>query len=219
MRQLALFAVALTLLAGCEGPAFIAKTVTGEDKVKKQFELPNRKTLVLVDDPNQMMANPVLVGVVASNVGHHLALNEVLTQPVVSERELAAIRNRLGRKYRETPIDEIGRMAGAEQVIYVRIEDAYLQPAPSFYKPTATLELKVVDAAEGKRMYPEAPPLIEKNASARGQTMEVAFRYKGLEAESPGQDAMLARKLAERIGLQVAQLFYDHKPEPRWTKE
>lgn len=217
MRPLILL-VAFCLLAGCEGPAFIASTLAGKDKIKAIATLPDRPTLVMVDDPHQALGNPTLAGVVAGHIAYHLRENGAITTPFVSQIKLAEVRDRLGDEYRNTPIDQIGRLAGADQVIYVNIESAALQPAPSYYRPTALLELKVVDAVESKRLFPEPPPIIEAGAPSRGRTMEVSFRYKGLEAESAGQDAMLARKLAERVGREVARLFFDYKPDDRFKE-
>lgn len=207
------------LAAGCEGPSFLAKTVLGEDKVKPVYTLPDRPTLVMVDDPGQVLANPILAGVIATNVEHHLKDSGAIAAPFVTQARFTSVRDRLDKEYALTPVDQVGRLAGAEQVIWIKIHSAMLQPAPGFYRPTASIELKVLDAVEGKRLFPEPPPIIEPGAPSRGHMMEIGFRYKGLEAQSPGQDAMLARRLAERVGRDVAQLFFEHRPDPKFSQE
>jgi hypothetical protein len=212
-------AAALTLhatMSGCEGPAFLAETAGLGGKVKPVYDLQDRTTLVMVDDPQNRLGSPVLQTVIATNVAHHLKKNGVLSGKVIAGKEQAELAARLGPdKYARTPIAKVGRELGAEQVVYVEVEDVILQPAPGIYRPAATLEVKVMDVASNSRLYPEPPPIDEPTAPKRGRSLNVQMRYdKKVRAESRGLDAQMARSLAERIGLEVARLFYEYKPEP-----
>lgn len=204
------------LLSGCEAPAFVVASVTGSDKIPAVYTLQDRPTLVMVDDPNNLMGNPMLSGIIAANTAHHLRENGALSAKIVPEKELAALKVKLGSDYVKTPIDEVGRAVGAEQVIYASINNAALQAAPGLYRPVATLEVKVIDAVTGERLYPEPPPIHEPSAPTRGRTLQVQVETESIMPDTAGTDAMLARKLAEEIGLQIAQLFYEHAPPPKF---
>lgn len=216
-RRVAAWSVLLAaLLTGCEAPAFIAQSVGGGKKIPAVHTLEDRPTLVMIDDPNNLMGNPMLSGIIAANTAHHLRENGVLSKKIIPEKELAALKVKMGSDYPRTPIDRIGREVGAEQVLYASIDGAALQAAPGFYRPVAMLEVKVIDAVTGKRLYPEPPPIHEPSAPSRGRTLQVQVDTKSIMPDSAGTDAMLARQLAEEIGLQLAQLFYEHAPPPKF---
>lgn len=226
MPQLRPYPMLLTLaflaaLGGCEAPAFIAETAGIGGKVKPVFDLPNRPTLVLVDDPQNHLGDPTLRTVIAANVAHHLADQKVITSKPIAGKEVTELAARVGQDaFSRMPIAQVGRELGAEQVLYIDVEAVSLQPAPGMYRPTASLEIKVVDVATNTRLYPEPPPLEDPTAPKRGRSLTVQLRYdKTLRAQSRGLDAEMARRLAERIGLEVARLFYEYKPEPAFPED
>lgn len=208
--------LALLALAGCEVFSMAAMMATGGDKIQPIYTLSDRPTAIVVDDPRNVLGGPSLTGVVASNLAHHLKANGAVTAPIVPHAQVAALADRLGSEFALTPIDQIGRLLKAEQVIYLEIEQAALLAAPGAYRPTAVVELKVIDAVKGQRLYPPPPPIDEPGAPSRGRTVSVQMNYEGVETHSRGADAMITRALAERIGLEIARLFYEHRPDPKF---
>ena len=209
-------AIAAALSApGCEGISGIATFLMGSPKVEAVYVLSNRSTLVLVDDPEIRLGDPALAGVVASNVAYALVEHEVLQSQIVSQEDLVQVANRLGQDFLTTPIDEIGRMLGAEQVIYVSIEQTQLQVEPGLYRPAAIVDVKVIDATVGKRIFPEPVPRTSSFSVAPGHRLVVRPTHRRIGVVERGVKAALANKLAVQIGLDVARMFFDwKKPEP-----
>ena len=222
LASLLLLLAMLLAAAGCEALGFVASL--GGEKVKAVYELPVRTTLVVVDDPTQQFSSPVLSGVVAYNFNFHLEQNILKPDAkqakplVVSQRVLAAIRAELDDEYASTPIDTLGKLAEAEQVIYVLIESAKLQTAPNVYRPTALARVKVIDVAKGTRLFPQPRPFPDPAAPPPGHPVRVQMSASTGDPNGRGLDAMLAHGLAEQLGQQIAQVFYEHKkPEPGHT--
>lgn len=206
---------AAVVLCGCDSIiGFPAAAIGGPGKVPAAYTLPDRPTLVLVDDPTARFSDPNLALVVAANVEHHLKFHEVLTAPLVPTSRLADLQAKAGDDYAAMPVDQIGRELGAQQVIYVLIDAVSLQDVPGVYKPSATAQVKVIDTATGRRLFPD-PPAPNQPASStpvRGQPVAVELKYKGADVGSRGAVERMKRTVAEVLGRDVARLFYKWSP-------
>ena len=213
--RVALLTLAALTAAGCEGPGFLTYVITGPGKVKARYTLGHRPTLVIVDDPNRALGDPNYATVVGANVGFQLKHNHALPEPlVVSQDRLLSLAARMGDDYATTPIDRIGARLDADQVVYILVRSVNMRIAPGYYQPAAMVEVKVIDTPTGKRLFPKpgtypSPRQTPPVQTPPGQTLSVEMKRQALD---PGRHAesILARRLAERIGLEVAQLFYDH---------
>lgn len=226
IARVALLTLAALTAAGCEGPGFLAYVITGPGKVKARYTLEHRPTLVIVDDPNRALGDPNYPTVVGANVGFQLKHNQALPESlVVSQDRLLSLAARMGDDYATTPIDRIGARLDADQVIYILVRSMNMQLAPGYYKPTAVVEVKVIDTPTGKRLFPkpgtypnpqQTPPghtppgHTPPGHTPPGQILSVEMKRQALDPGRRHAESMLARRLAERIGLEVAQLFYDH---------
>jgi len=198
--------------AGCAGPGFLAYIFKGPDQVQAIYPLPAGKTLVIVDDPDRATGDPNLPAVIATNVGFHLEQNEELIDlQIIPQDQLSALAGRMGDDYLATPIDHIGAQLGADQVIHVQIRSVSMRVAANYYRPTAVVEVKVVSAQDGARLFPKSK--IEGPALSRppGLVMTVHLRHQTADEGRRDTGTLMARRLAERIGLEVAQLFFEHQ--------
>lgn len=203
----------LVFCAGCEGPGFLAYVIAGPPKVDAQFVLDKRPTLVVVDDPNLLLGDPSYPAVVGANVGFNLIQNKALPESmVVSQDRLTTLAKELGNRYGVTPIDQVGKTLGAEQVIYVFIRTVSVQVDNTYYHPTASVEVKVIDVPTGGRLFPVKASDPVNNATPPGYNLTVGLRKQTMDETRRTALTMLARSLAERIGLETAQLFYKHVP-------
>jgi len=202
--------------AGCAGPGFISHVLKGPDQVKAIYSLPAGTTLVIVDDPDRAMNDPNLPAVIGANVGFHLDQNDALTEGrVVSPDPLSSLSARMGDDYLATPIDHIGAKLGADQVIHVLVRSISMRVTANYYRPAAVVEVKVVNAHDGARLFPKARNDNPSQARPRGMVMTVQLRHQTADVGRRDTGPLMARRLAERIGLEVAQLFYDHiQPDP-----
>jgi hypothetical protein len=210
---MALLMLAAMCLVGCPGPGFVSYVIHGPDQVKARYTLEQRPTLVIVDDPQNAMGDPNFPAVVAANVGYHLTKNQVLESGlIVSQDHLSSLANQMGDRYMTTPIDRIGARLKAQQVIHVRVRSVKMQVAGAFYHPTAAVEVKLIDAQAGTRLFPKAGEYSDPQMTPPGLTLPVEMKRQTIDDTRRHAPAMLARNLAERIGLEVAQVFYDHVP-------
>ncbi len=220
VRSAALALVVVSLLAvatalpGCSAAGFAA-VATGASRVKPIFKLEDRTTLVLVDDPANLLGDPSLVNVVAARASFALVENKAVKQ-IIKPATVNDLRATLGADFENTPVALIGREVGADQVIHVVIEDAVLAGEPGLLRPTAMFEVKVIDAVGNKRIFP-APladdmPGVSSLGQGAGFKKGVTMAYRPSGREGQNLLPELRRKLAERIGLETAQVFYEHDP-------
>ena len=207
--------------SGCAGGGFFGYLLTGKDAIPKKYALPDRTTLVLVDDPDHLLGGPSSANRVASNVAYYLKEGETKkaeeqglpTAKIISIDEINALRADMGDKtWHLTPIDQLGKKLGADQVIYVRIDTATLGAInQKVYRPKATCTVKVIDAIHSTRLWPEVGTLIDSSQAPPGHAMRVNMQYDGTDRGGQGHESILVQELCESIGRDVARLFYDWK--------
>jgi len=144
------------------------------------------------------------VGVSAST---DLVDNEAV-EVVIDQNKVADLAVELGGDYYKLGVVNVGRRLGAAQVIHVQIKAVSYVMEPMLYRPTALVHVRVLDCdpnAERKVMFPPPPP-----ASNGVYPLTVEMRYRVSE-DTSGRDAAALRKmLADRIGIDVAKVFYKH---------
>ncbi len=195
--------VAATLaLAGCNilAPAFYV--IHGPEKVRKLHELdPNRPTVVFVDDRANRIPRRALRGTIARSAEETLLQRRVLRNVVASSSAVQAVSaDRYGSPM---PIDEIGRAVEAEVIIYATVDAFTLSPDGSTVEPSAQIRVKVIDATSGQRLWPE-----DRNGQA--VTIRIPQRP-GYAPSTRAEAGQLEEELAARIGVGLAQIFYDHE--------
>jgi hypothetical protein len=212
-RALAL-AVLLSVLPGCAGVGFLTTMASGGEQVPAKYELARRPTLVLVDDPQQLLGRPAMARQVAANARFHLREQSALSKALlVPGDRLMRVRRELGADYPSTPIAAVGRRTDAEQVIHVLVRSASLQYGGPVYRPRATVEVKVVEAKGGDRLFPKGQSEIE-GLSPRGYPVRSVLDARHTEGGDRTNPVMMRRELARRVGRDVARLFYAHRANP-----
>ncbi|TVQ62322.1 MAG: hypothetical protein EA378_05210 [Phycisphaerales bacterium] len=207
-RTLAAPLAALTLsvgvlaLAGCNilAPAFYV--IHGPEKVRKLHELdPNRPTVVFVDDRANRVPRRALRGTIARSAEETLLQRRVLRNVIASNSAVQAVSaDRYGSPM---PIDEIARAVEAEVIIYATVDAFTLSPDGSTVEPAAQIRVKVIDAVSGQRVWPE-----DRNGQA--VTIRIPQRP-GYAPSTRNEAAQLEDELAARIGVGMAQIFFDHE--------
>ena len=209
------------VLSGCSAAAVAVSAVQGPEKVSPQFELPDRTTLVLVDDPDRLLENAGLSRQVGSTAVYYLKTHGALTEAgFVEPRDIARLEALLDREWPRTPIDEIGRRLGAQQVIHAKVTSVAFVTDDGAFRPHASLEAKVIEVETGRRLWPSRSPLDDPADAAPGVVVSSQL------AADPGRTARdnsqpmseVGRRLADQMGMDLAQLFYTwRKAEPGST--
>lgn len=191
------------LLGGCQAPAFVLSNVLPRPKIPAVFEPPDQSTVVLVDDPHNLLPSVQLMSLIAGRTAGDLEENDVISQ-IVPHTLIEDLRAR-EPDFVRWPIDRVGRRVGAKQVVYVLIEgyDMLETDTSEIFRPTAAVRVKIVDVATGRRLFPESDPL--------GYPVTVQKYYRDAHDVGVGDRAVMARQLADRVGEDIALLFYEHK--------
>jgi len=196
----------LWAVVGCGGFTFLAQAIF-PDKVKAAYPLADRVTLVMVDDAELRLRDPIVANQIGERIRQDLQKAKVVRQ-FVPVRRLNALIAEAGDEYERISIDRIGRNLGAEQVVHVSVNSVQMGSDLGVLSPVATVTVKVIDVGQGRRLFPEPKPA----EGPRGMvlTVRAAHRYKDLQ--SRGDEAIAIQTLAQLAGRDVAWLFYDHLP-------
>jgi type IV secretory pathway protease TraF len=195
-------AAALSLAAGCNivGPAFVL--VHGPEKVPAAHTLePGRPTVVLIDDRASHVPRRALRAAMAAEAERVLLKERALTDMISGQSALAAAS--VERDGRPLPITEVGRAVGAEVVIYATVDEFTLSPDGQTFVPTARLRVKVIDAVNDRRLWPE---------DRAGYTLLSRVPPKqGTAPTTLSEQARAEDELAKQAGLDLARLFFKHE--------
>ncbi|MAE66031.1 MAG: hypothetical protein CMJ18_17300 [Phycisphaeraceae bacterium] len=202
--------VGLAGTGGCNYVAFLGQAFP--QKVPATYSLPRRPTVVLVDDPRNLLGDPTLSVLIAQQIGDDLGRHAGMEQIVPPER-VTGLMVRLEDDWRRTGVDQIGRSVGAAQVVHVHIERAVLSPDPGLVQPMAVAQVKVIDAANRRRMFPGSPIEAgdDPDLVPSGQRVRVELLPRAAEITDATRQAY-QRKLADRIARDVGRLFYAYLP-------
>jgi len=176
--------------------------IHGPEKVKKLYELDkNRTAVVFVDNRLSRVprrASRVAMGEETENV----LLKEKAVKDMVSTQSAiqAAGTDRDGKP---AAITEVGKAVKADVVIYATVDEFTLSRDGQTFAPSATLRVKVVDAAQGRRLWPESPT---------GQVLAVRLSPKTGDLPTSTAARFAAEdELARQAGREIAWLFIDHE--------
>jgi len=207
LRTLTLLAALATfgvVSPGCNivAPAFLI--IHGPPKVKKQYELDaNRSTVVFVDDRANVMPRRSLRTVMTQSADEMLINKDVVKQENVLT-SVAAMQVASQERYGSPKtIVEIGRAIDAEVVIYISMVDWSLTRDGVSMAPTMRARVKVIDAKENKRLWP--------NQTVNGYPVTVELPAAlGAQPETRAERAQVEAELAKIAGVKVARLFFTH---------
>jgi hypothetical protein len=215
-HRLLVLALLLPLLSACgEVGGFFAHGLLG-DQVEPKYQPEDRPTLVLVAQGNEQNAlplgDPSLPDSIAATIAYYLQEQAVIKHPI-DQVDVAAVRKELGDRFSTTPPTTIARKLHAEQVIYVEVNDVVFDSEPGMYKPTAMVFVWVVDATKNEVLFPAAGGGRDDLTPGRPGpfVLQSALHEKASDSSNPTNPTLVAelrRKLAERIGRDVARLFF-----------
>jgi hypothetical protein len=190
------------LLTGCNivGPAYYF--IHGPEKTKKLYALDKEKsTVVFIDDRENRVPRRTLRLSMAQQTENTLLKQKVLKDMVSANSALTAAGG--DRHAKPIPVAEIGKAVQADIVIFAAVDLFTLTPDGNTYAPEARLRVKVISAADDKRLWPDDPagyPLrVRLRPEAKDLPTSVSARY---AAED---------ELAKRAGLELAWLFFNHE--------
>lgn len=209
IRFASMLFVVTTLLSmtGCNVIGLFA-SATENRKVPARYELEDRKTLIIVDDPRTVVGDPMFGNRVMQMIDNELRMNQVVTETVPLETWLEFQRQQGETEdpAKQLPLTTIGQRLGADQIIYVFLTEASMAPNPGVWQPWARAKVKVWDVENSRRTFP--------SGDSSGYSFETKMKASQRSVEGPGSQYVLVREFADHVGDNMAKLFYEHKLPP-----
>lgn len=202
--------LAAAALSGCAPAAIVANVFTAGSAIKAKYTLPEgKRVLVLVDDPNRVLMRPRLRDVIAAQVDFQLK-QQIDGIKLVPISDVAALEAKLGDRFKSASLVSIGRVLDAPIVIYVAMDEAKLNESYGVYQPEAHASVTVINSTQQTRLFPHPGALHDEPMKVAGYPVAVSLGHWSVDQTEPGTSDVAMRALANRIGLRVAELFYDH---------
>ena len=202
-RAIAIVVMCATVLlvAGCNYLLPASYIIEGPPKAPAAFELPSKRTVVIVDDKINRMPRVALRVGIGDSVGTHLLENNVVPETITTRDAVALIR-RMDTASKPVSIQRICESLGAEQVVYVEIDEFNLSGGRDEGGPEAVALIKVLDITNGSRLWPTAG-----SEAVQSSLQDI---NPSLITTSAGRREV-EDKLAEKLGEDIAKLFYAHE--------
>lgn len=191
------------LCGGCNYLIPASYLIEGPPKEPARYELPRRKTVVYVDDRANRMTRAALRTAVGEEVGT-LLLQQALVPEVISARDAVAYARRVDTSEKQVSIRKIGEAVGAEQVIYIDVDEYRISADGATPRPAAIVNVKVIDVGSGARLWPDG--------TDEGERMIVRTREQSTELyNSSAGRRRVEDALAKQVAEDVSKLFYEHE--------
>jgi len=203
-RQIILIAflgVIGSTVGGCTLIPWMASVMMPPKEIPAVYELtPDGKVLVLVDDLGKPVRYEQIKRLLTENV-NRLLLDNNAAEKVVSYQDV--FRLAAGKKdFNRMGISNVARELGANQVIYVYLDEFSLKddPSISLWKGRLGVLVRVVDV-DGNTKWPDDLP--------SGHRLE-ADDTPPVDDSSPAHGGKIAAELADEVALKIARLFYKY---------
>lgn len=196
------------LLGSCNIVTPVAYAIEGPGKIDAEFKLNDKKTVVFVDDPQNIFPRTALRATLGDAVSFDLMERKVLTTTVKSVDAIQASRTKAqGDARKLVSVETIGRTTGASQVIVIQPTtfDIVGRNDLNGLRPTASVRVKVIDLDAGVRTFP-ASDVLPEGREVKSDVREISADL----IRTPAGRRDIEEKLVQRIAINVARLFYEH---------
>jgi hypothetical protein len=195
---------AFGLLSSCNVVAGVLYVTSPDPEQIALFELPQKKTVVFIDDRHNIMHPSRLKSVIADKVTEEL-LGRELVVDMIASRDAMRYADSQDRNGSMLTIGAIGKSIGASIVIYVEITTFIMTVDGHNPAPLAGCSVRVVDVDNKIQLFP-APDEINAAYKVRA----ALHRAGPHQLESVSATRKLSGELAVKLGDAVAKLFYTH---------
>src|SRR2546423_3281825 len=195
----------LTALTGCTVVGALAHKVVGNPAVPPQYVPAMEPLLVLVEN----YSNPDSVRLDAQRLSLHVVdeLRKRRVAPVVDPDTVESLRAR--PEYATMKVEEIGRAAGAGQVLYISLKQFSVDNTVGgeMMKGRAEMRLRVVDAKTGHTRWPRDVP------EGRALTAETSWVRSTVGSREGASEPALRDQVARTAAEQIVKLFRKWDPD------
>ena len=151
---------AMTLVAccvsGCNIASAVGYTIHPEPEFDAMYKLADVPTVVFIDDRRGRVNPTRLRRVIADEATTQIIEEEAVSADnMIAPRDAMLIARRYDRSGEIVPIAKVGELVGAQQVIYVDIEQFALTYDGVTPDPKCIARVRVLDLKTGKRVFPD----------------------------------------------------------------
>jgi Na+-transporting NADH:ubiquinone oxidoreductase subunit NqrC len=196
--------VTLCCLVSCNVVAGVLYVTTPDPEQIALFDLPQKKTVVFVDDRHNIMHPSRLKGVVADKVTSELLGHELLVE-MIAPRDAMRYAESQDRQGSILTIGAIGEAVHASVVIYIEVSTFVMTVDGHNPAPLAGCSVRVVDVESRAQLFP-SPDSTDTTHKVRS----ALHRADPHQLDSVGETRKLAHSLAQKMGEDIAKLFYTH---------
>ena len=173
-------------------------------KIEAQFSLSDQPILILIDDDHGLVDWPIAKRRLSEALTQELLKHKAAVK-IIPEATLQGLRQSQ-EDFETLACDTVGRRAGAEQVIWLKVEEFFacedvrdLQNAAVF-----TVAVKVISTTAKKRTEVRLWP---DTREGRFATVNIS----GAEVSELKTRDAISKTLADRLAEKIAKFFYEHR--------
>lgn len=193
--------IPIALLSSCNIAAIVDYITSPEPQQDALFVLPNVPTVVFVDDRRNVMHPTRLRRIMAEEITNELLTRKIIST-MISPRDVLRVSAANDKYNTPLPVSELGKAVGASIVIYIEMQAFGLTSDGQTANPRATCNIRVIDVTNRNRVFP---------ADSSGYAVTEKMKFVASNRVTTSSDARkLAEELAKKLGVSVAELFYDH---------
>lgn len=196
--------------SACNIAAPAAYMLFGPGKIPAEHELAKTRTVVFVDDRQNVLPRTALRAMVGEKISQDLMKLELISAAVRPAEAIAATRQREDGS-KPMSIAAIGRELECQQVIYVHITgfnlmgDGLEGGIGAGATPTANATIKVIDVVNNTRTYPIGD-------GTGGRELVATIREVDREElRTSAKRRAVEDRLAVELGDRIGKLFYEHE--------
>ncbi len=173
-------------------------------KVEAQFRLTRGPVLILVDDQSNVVDWPIALRLLQDDLAQEL-LRTDSAKKIVPVQTIQALRQ-TEPDFDRRGMREIGRLAGAEQVLWIGVDDFFVSEEAHEIHDAAyfVASVKVINALEEERaqvrLWPDSP-----------EGHRVVAQASAGEVTKAGTKDKVSKLLTARLSEIIAKLFHDYR--------
>ena len=174
-------------------------------KVEARFRLTKRPVMILIDDVSERVDCPAATRYLFEDLAQELLKHKAASK-VIPLQTVDHLRQSIP-DFGKRGCREVGELGGAEQVLWIEVQDFLAEEQIQDATTAAYLSVtvKVINALEKEsrtrvRLWPTSPQGYPLTVSMSGSEVSIA----------KGKDP-ISKELAGRLAVEIAKLFYDHR--------
>jgi hypothetical protein len=198
-----LMAVCLGLgVGGCAVPSALMYKFMGPPAIQPKYVFPQKPLLVLVENVHSGSVAIPEADELSKVVYEELQAHKVA--PLIDPVKVDDLRDRYAAAFSKMSISDIGRELGAQQVLYMHVEqlDVQVPSGSEMVRLKISIKAKVIDVATAQTVWPMS-----------GETEPYHYESGWQRADAVTTQTALNHQILRQSGEEIARWFYAYQPE------